>query len=445
MPENVYLHMASWVAPAGIAFDTTALNTLYNNAAAVFALDNDKKPIYPAEDISTAEILKIEFNGKGDRKYAVLHRFDESLPSAGQSTIVFFSPYFDSSSKAMIVLQFDDNGNYLGINKVAIDSGLKNIGTGTNSVIVTGSASSSADYAVALGNNAKASTMFSIALGNNVLASGSASTALGCSAEASGDNSTALGYNAGASGNEATALGNNVLASGDNSTALGRSAAAFADHSIALGCYARAYIDNSISFDTISPSSEDRDKTLILRDPSHLFFRNADNSDSITEYSGYSGGKTLQDYLDETTAGIDAAIPTDITGDAGANTISLYHDGTAISGQTPLQLKTINGQSIIGTGDITIPAAASLMAAKSAPMSSYATKYVSGVSATKSQVFVVDTQIAGEGIRILSVDIPTQTDVFFGAPYYADGTWKVKAINYGDDFTNAKVEIMYAN
>ena len=94
MPENVYLHMASWVAPAGIAFDTTALNTLYNNAATVFALDNDKKPIYPAEDISTAEILKIEFNGKGDRKYAVLHRFDESLPSAGQSTIVFFSPYF---------------------------------------------------------------------------------------------------------------------------------------------------------------------------------------------------------------------------------------------------------------------------------------------------------------------------------------------------------------
>lgn len=340
MPENVYLHLVSWVAPSGIAFNNTAMNTLYNNATTVFADDNDGNPIYPAEEITKAEIIKIEFNGNGDRKYAVLYRYDEGLPSVSQSAIAFFSPYFDSTSKAMIVAQFDNDGIFLGINRLAISGG-----TSTSLPI-----------------DISGEPAFASPDGNYQILANNGETA---------------GFTV---GTDAITL--NLVANG---------------HTLALGVSASG--DADLSFD---------------------------------------GASVLPQ------AGWDASIPTDITGDASANTISLYHDGTAISGQTPLQLKTINGQSIIGTGDITIPAATSAML-RSAPMSSYATKYVSGVSATKSQVFVVDTQIEGEGIRILSVDIPTQTDVFFGAPYYADGTWKVKAINYGDDFTNATVEIMYAN
>ena len=55
----------------------------------------------------------------------------------------------------------------------------------------------------------------------------------------------------------------------------------------------------------------------------------------------------------------DPIIPTTLHGDASSNQVTLYHDASQLSGQTPLQLKTVGGQSLIGSGDIQLSAAQS--------------------------------------------------------------------------------------
>ena len=55
----------------------------------------------------------------------------------------------------------------------------------------------------------------------------------------------------------------------------------------------------------------------------------------------------------------DPIIPTTLHGDAETNQVTLYHDASQLSGQTPLQLKTVGGQSLIGSGDIPLAAAQS--------------------------------------------------------------------------------------
>lgn len=61
--------------------------------------------------------------------------------------------------------------------------------------------------------------------------------------------------------------------------------------------------------------------------------------------------RILNDYLDiEHSEQVVRVVPTEIVG--YGSTIQLAHDGSPLSGQTPLSLKSINGISLIGTGDI---------------------------------------------------------------------------------------------
>lgn len=54
--------------------------------------------------------------------------------------------------------------------------------------------------------------------------------------------------------------------------------------------------------------------------------------------------------INESLSKYDTAFPTDIVVDA--NKMYLYHDGTAIAGQTPVEFKTVGGVSIFGSGNI---------------------------------------------------------------------------------------------
>ena len=235
---------------------------------------------------------------------------------------------------------------------------------------------------------------------------GNNSTALGEDAIATGGNSIALGCGANATGIISTAVGFGSIATGDTSIALGGGASATGDSSIAIGMGTVEGIANFVSFDTISSS-----QTLDLYDPTKIFFRNENIKVSATSTSNYTNGKTLQDYLDEkasladeqtvsgawtftnaagiavgaapdlttilgtgithngvtfsfpTTGGTfateekyDPIIPTTLHGDAATNQVTLYHDAIQLSGQTPLQLKTVGGQSLIGSGDIPLAA-----------------------------------------------------------------------------------------
>ena len=56
--------------------------------------------------------------------------------------------------------------------------------------------------------------------------------------------------------------------------------------------------------------------------------------------------------VNNTIDNITAALPTDIVG--SGNTIYLVHNGTKLTPQTDVEFKTVNGNNIIGSGDITI-------------------------------------------------------------------------------------------
>lgn len=224
-----------------------------------------------------------------------------------------------------------------------------------------------------------------------------------------GNNSIAFGENANAAGGNSIALGFYSDARGTDSIALGAGADATGANSIAIGMGTTEGIANFVAFDSSSNA-----KTLDLYDPTKIFFRNENINPEATSTSAYTNGKTLQDYLDEkasladeqtisgawtftnaagiaveaapdlttilgtgithngvsfafpTTGGTlateekyDPIIPTTLHGDASTNQVTLYHDTSQLSGQTPLQLKTVGGQSLIGSGDIPLAAAQS--------------------------------------------------------------------------------------
>ena len=174
-----------------------------------------------------------------------------------------------------------------------------------------------------IGNNANASQNYSIAVGDYSRALSSFSTALGYYANAS--NSVSIGSSS-TSKSQGVAIGNSAVA--------GRSA-------IAIGNGARENIEYFVSFD-----SENISKTLDLFDMTRIFFRNEAIKDTATSADEYLNGKTLQQYFDET----HEATPTDIKSEG--NEVFLVHDTKELAPQTRLKLKTINGQSVIGDGNI---------------------------------------------------------------------------------------------
>lgn len=126
-----------------------------------------------------------------------------------------------------------------------------------------------------------------------VTKTGSYGLAIGSSAYAA-DQSIAFGYNARATGGTTEAIGYQALASGTCSTALGHDALSQGYESVAIGCYAKCYISYGVTFDGQDSSHQ---RTLLLRDPDHIFFRYDVNNSSYSSTSQYTNGKTLTQLL----------------------------------------------------------------------------------------------------------------------------------------------------
>lgn len=157
--------------------------------------------------------------------------------------------------------------------------------------------SSSAKHGVAIGASAAASAEGSAALGYEAKARSTGAVAIGRGAYTTAGNSptVAVGYNSQAMGTQSTALGGGAHATASGSVALGASAVAGGQYATALGDNAYAPVGNWVCPDGTSDSYV---RTLSLKSPSNVFFRNENVSADKTAQSDYSSGKTLQDYLD---------------------------------------------------------------------------------------------------------------------------------------------------
>ncbi|MCR8715122.1 ESPR-type extended signal peptide-containing protein [Stenotrophomonas indicatrix] len=115
-------------------------------------------------------------------------------------------------------------------------------------LVVSGTAVTSVNRAVAAGTGA-------LATGASANANGSGAVAMGNAARASGNHSTALGYAAKATQHQATALGREADASATYATAVGNLAKAKAESSLALGDRALAQHSGSVALGNGSQTS----------------------------------------------------------------------------------------------------------------------------------------------------------------------------------------------
>lgn len=292
--------------------------------------------------------------------------------------------------------------NGLITNKIGENARGNGIAIGTN-------ADSQVNTGIAIGQNAKTGFLGGIAIGQNASSGNNVGIIIGNYISTPSTNaSIAIGTNQ-SGGENSIGIGPTTYSIGENSIAIGDIAYVSGENSIAIGYQSREQINNAVSFDSI-----DFSRTLDLYSPAKIFFRNENIKTSATSTSAYTNGKTLKDYLDEkasladeqtisgawtftnaagiavgaapdlltitgngishnsvaftfpTTGGTlateekyDPIIPTTLHGDASTNQVTLYHDTSELSGQTPLQLKTVGGQSLIGSGDIPLAAAQS--------------------------------------------------------------------------------------
>lgn len=171
-------------------------------------------------------------------------------------------------------------------------------------------------------------TVSDIAYGTNSIASGGSSCAYGNEAFAD-SNSTAIGYNANAFGS-AVAVGYSAQAkSGSCGVAVGRGSYAKGIHSVAIGCYSMINITDVVTFSGWSSLSGEKSRTILLKSTSNIFFTNEAFTSTTNEYSSLSSfvsGKTLKDYLDS-------------------------KQDSLVSGTN---IKTINGYSVLGSGNLNV-------------------------------------------------------------------------------------------
>jgi hypothetical protein len=99
---------------------------------------------------------------------------------------------------------------------------------------------------IAMGYSTCATGCYSMAMGQSTIAEGRRSTAMGHSTYAAGHSSTAIGYYACAIGSNSLAVGYNTCAAGDTSIAMGYNTRAAGNYSTTIGCNTRAYTASSL-------------------------------------------------------------------------------------------------------------------------------------------------------------------------------------------------------
>jgi hypothetical protein len=232
--------------------------------------------------------------------------------------------------------------------KISSLSGYVALGTiyGTGSLAggtgsIAGASGQSYTGITAYGISSIATGNASSSYGASSTASGAYSIVCGCSSVSSAQYGISIGYQS-TSSKSGICIGYRSAVSGLYGVSIGLSSMAYADGSVAVGCYTESgnyygamnFIPNTVTFDGVASGSVHPNMILCLAYPSNLFFRNSDNLGNANDtIASYTAGKTLQDYLDG------------ISSDIGLKQEALV-SGTNI--------KTVNGQSILGSGDLTV-------------------------------------------------------------------------------------------
>ena len=124
----------------------------------------------------------------------------------------------------------------------------------------------SQDTSLAIGNTSNA--------GNNYY-----SVAIGYNARVQNSSSIAIGYNS-ITTNYGVSLGSNANSSGSNSVAIGRNTV--------------TPIDKEVCFDGTDSNTR---RTISIFGPANLFFRFVDNKNNYYDWSSYTGGHYLEEYI----------------------------------------------------------------------------------------------------------------------------------------------------
>ena len=121
----------------------------------------------------------------------------------------------------------------------------------------------------------------------------------------SGTNGVAVGYNARNSNSNCIAIGmNSGSGVGTYNVSIGGNAKGQNNGSIAIGWYSRTYIQDCVGFDGTgieNNSNYGAQRTLLLYDPTKVFFRNEVMVAEKTAIANYTAGHYLSEYIQNNT------------------------------------------------------------------------------------------------------------------------------------------------
>lgn len=397
--NNVYQHVCFFDASALATFDTSAMNTLYNNASNIFVNDPFGNPIYPKDEITDSGVLKVEFNDDGDRKVAMLYRNDEGKVIGG-SAIMFFGYLAGTNSVDVVVLQFGEDGSYLGVGKVQVSGGggggsgdlsgyffvdedghliynpdsqgtetpgsetLNEYLDRTYMKLAGGSFSGPVIFDPTLGLTVGSVTLTQQSLEDMQTAIAKIPGLLSETEEAVVSApwtfTNAAGVAVGTAPNLLIINGNGIVRNGVTYNipssggyfAMTRNTDGSPESVLPIDVTTTAaFTSQNGSYEFVSDSQNDVTFGLSVSYNAGALHLVANSHDLAI---GVNSDGTADIELDGTSLipNYDASIPTEIHFDGTLNQLSLYHDSTPIEGQTPVQLKTIGGQQIVGSGDI---------------------------------------------------------------------------------------------
>lgn len=296
------------------------LNSVY------FILENDTdflvfRSIHTDEKLFTALIDEIQINGQQATRDNIVQLFDSVANTivSGDGTIIAGVESLNGLSGALFIKSINGQ-SLLGTGDITIEGGSGGITEETDPIftewknsdsIAIGSGATVTDAvtaftnSVAIGNGATVSRNESIAIGNGAK-SGYNAVAIGKNSDSTQNNSVSIGYNSTSSGKNTVAIGYGATVSSFNSIAIGRESSANTSNSVAIG-------NGVATSDNIKTNLNNQIK---IDDTNQIYIKDSANENEIS----------LQSTLDS-------------------------KQETLVSGTN---IKTINGQTLLGTGDITI-------------------------------------------------------------------------------------------
>lgn len=218
-------------------------------------------------------------------------------------------------------------------------------------------AGATGQYSIAMSQASEASGQWSFAANQAAKAQGLGSVSLGRACLTTGTDSFSAGYSNTASGSQAIALGGGVTASGTGSVALGTSPTASGPYTFATGYFASATGDNSIAIGR-STSAPSAGEVSIGAFPTTYTPANNVTDRAFNVGAGINDTTGRKDVLTVKKNG-NATLPSSsAAGQAseGSKAILTKEYGDALYQpvlSSGVNIKTVGGNSLLGSGDVT--------------------------------------------------------------------------------------------